>query len=205
MKALNQIHGLGVLHRDIDPKNIIITPDNEPVLFIDFSTFRNTTSKETKAVSKIVASDNPYTSLEMNVAPEDQSPASDIYSLAASFYFAIKGMPPKSIMQRVSAVATGEPDPYEPLSGTIEGYEIGVLETIDMSLSVFSASRVNSTIEWLMHLSHLLDKPEELDFTPVFTPPKETKIKFHFPVRALLYGLLATGMCMILFSIVQYI
>lgn len=182
LKGLNELHDLGLIHRDIEPKNITITPDGDPMLFIDFSTFRDIVGKETRAVSKMVSPTNNYASLEMSVSPEKQSPASDIYSLAASFYFAISGQPPIANMVRISAIAGESPDPYQPLAGRFEGYPIGFLETLDMAMNIFVDGRIKSATEWLRHLSYLMETPELIDFRKKSAPIKHVETFFGMPL-----------------------
>lgn len=159
IRALHDVHAADLLHRDIEPKNIMLDDDKEPYLFLDFGTFQDTPGKETRAVSKVVSTTNNFSAMELRADPDSHSPAADIYSLAASMYFAVSGRPPISSLHRVSLIAQDEEDPFEPLTGKFENYAPGMLQTIDMALSVFRDQRIRSASEWLRHLN--LKAPNE--------------------------------------------
>lgn len=151
--ALHDIHAAGLMHRDIQPKNITLDEDLNPFIFLDFGTFQDNVGKETRAVSKVLSSSNHFAAMELRSSPESQSPAADMYSLAASMYYAISGKPPAASIQRISQIAQGQPDIYEPLAERFEGYQAGILQTIDLALSVFQDARIRSATEWLRHLN----------------------------------------------------
>jgi len=186
IRALHDIHASDLLHRDIEPKNITLNEDKEPFLFLDFGTFEDTPGKkETRAVSKIVSTTNNFSAMEMRADPDNHAPAADIYALAASVYFAIKGKPPASSMHRVSQIALDEDDPFEPLTGEFEGYPMGTVQTIDMALSVFRDQRIRSASEWLRHLN--LQAPEERieKVSSLYRPSKKVERTYGIPNTAL--------------------
>ncbi len=181
LRALHDIHSLDILHRDIDPGNINVSADGIPQLVLDFGTFKDRPSKGTRAVSKIASKTNHYAAMEIRSDPDKHAPAADIYSLAASFYFAITGAPPAASMERVFSVAQGQDDPYEKLSGRFTGYPIGVLETLDMALSLFVDDRIRSASEWLRHL-RCHDASDELPVTKsLFRPAERQEMMFGVP------------------------
>ena len=151
--ALFDIHAVGLLHREIEPKNIFITPQNEPMLILGFGTFRNKVSNESRAVSKMISSTNQYASMEVIVSPDEQSASSDVYSLAASFYHLIKGSPPPAIMERLSKKVSGGADSYEPLAEYKTDISMPICLTIDLALSTSQEDRIRTASEWLQHLN----------------------------------------------------
>jgi serine/threonine protein kinase len=155
LKSLHAIHEKGLLHRDIEPLNIAISQDKEPMLFVGFGTLTDKSGQRSRAVSKVLAASNSYMSLEMRISPENQSAASDIYSLAASFYFAISGEPPIGNLERVSDIAQGKSDPYVPLEGRFPEYDQILLKTIDLALSANPDERIHHATEWLQYLKKL--------------------------------------------------
>ncbi|HEX2927113.1 MAG TPA: protein kinase [Ruminiclostridium sp.] len=88
-EALEVIHNANLIHRDISPKNIMIT-DNGQVKLMDFGISRTQYENHTIMTShgKLLGSE-PYMSpeqLDYERAKSELGPRSDIYSLGATFY-----------------------------------------------------------------------------------------------------------------------
>lgn len=181
--ALHDIHSRDMLHREIDPQNIIVTDDGEPLLVLDFGTFKDRPSKGTRAVSKIASKTNHFAAMEIRSDPDNHAPAADIYSLAASFYFLLTGKPPVASMERVFNVAQGEEDPFVPLTGQFEGYPIGALETLDMALGLFVDDRIRSASEWLRHLGAKSPMPDAQKPKSLFRSSEKEEMLFGIPRR----------------------
>lgn len=152
LDAIIYIHENDVLHRDISPDNILIDKRGNPVL-IDFGAAREEATRASRALSALHVVKDGYSPHEFYLAGSSQDASSDLYSLAATFYHVICGEAPPDSQARVSAVAAGEPDPYEPVKGRIQGYDGFFLSAIDQALSIFPADRLQSAAEW----SNLID------------------------------------------------
>lgn len=148
IEAVVYMHEADMLHRDISPDNILITDDNEPVL-IDFGAAREVTNRASKAMSTIDSVKEGYSPLEFYSKGADQNAASDIYSLGASFYHILMGKAPPDSLTRLSAVAADEPDPLEPISMDIPGYDRFFLSAIDRAMALFPKDRPQSAKVWL--------------------------------------------------------
>ncbi|MEO0750341.1 MAG: serine/threonine-protein kinase [Pseudomonadota bacterium] len=148
LEAVVYMHDSDMLHRDISPDNILITEDNEPVL-IDFGAAREVTNKASRAMSTIDSVKEGYSPLEFYSKGAEQTHASDIYSLGASFYHVLTGVAPPDSLTRLSAVAGDEVDPLEPISMDIPGYDRFFLSAIDRAMALFPKDRPQSTRVWL--------------------------------------------------------
>jgi serine/threonine protein kinase len=146
--AIETIHQHDLLHRDISPDNIIIEKTGTPVL-IDFGAARADASRRTRAVSSMIIVKDGYSPQEFYVAGSIQTPSSDLYALAATFYHVVSGEAPPNSQIRMAEMVGQSPDPCVPLAGRINGYSTVFLETIDKAMSVVPRDRLQSAKEWL--------------------------------------------------------
>ncbi|KPQ12879.1 MAG: Serine/threonine protein kinase [Rhodobacteraceae bacterium HLUCCA09] len=161
LDAIGHVHGMGMLHRDISPDNILLTHDDTPIL-IDFGAARDSAWRKSRVLSTLHVVKDGYSPQEFYLQAGEQSPASDLYSLAASLYRAITGDPPVFSHRRLAAIAERRPDPYVPLEGTADGYDPAFLRMIDTALAVFARDRVQSAADWLAGIE-LASPPEAAD------------------------------------------
>ncbi|EBA13752.1 serine/threonine-protein kinase [Roseobacter sp. CCS2] len=146
--AVSFIHDQGILHRDISPDNILINKDFHPVL-IDFGAAREEATKQSRVLSALRVVKDGYSPQEFYIAGSEQSPSSDLYALGASFYHLINGDVPPNSQARLAAIASGEPDPYQPLAGRFSDYEPEFLAAMDKALAVLPKDRVQSAKDWI--------------------------------------------------------
>jgi serine/threonine protein kinase len=95
--AVEKVHSLGFLHRDIKPDNIIITPDNRAVL-IDFGSAR--AYSEDKTINQTAIVSPGYAPMEQYNPSAKKGAYTDIYALGATFYFMLTGQRPLTATQR---------------------------------------------------------------------------------------------------------
>ena len=92
MYNLQALHNRGVIHRDIKPQNIMIRNGTGDFVLIDFGLAR---SLETKTLASVGVSFSPgYSPIEQRSFSKRDNTYTDIYSLAATIYFAITGEQP---------------------------------------------------------------------------------------------------------------
>ncbi|MCU0902492.1 MAG: serine/threonine protein kinase [Tabrizicola sp.] len=149
--AVGYIHDNQLLHCDISPDNIFVTPAGEPIL-IDFGAARRTAAGAAEKYSGLSVVKDGYSPHELYTAGGNSGPWSDIYALAASLYNAITGKPPANCQARLAALAEKRPDPLQPLTGSVAGYPKGFLETIDRAMAVMPSARFQSAADWLKAL-----------------------------------------------------
>lgn len=152
-RALVEIHGFGMLHRDISPSNIMISKEKSAILLPDFGTFREDRSNASRVVSSVLQSAQNYAPFELTFDDARQGDGSDIYCVGAVIYHLITGAAPAPSLDRIAAVAAGDLDPYVPLEGSNDAYDERFLKAMDMSLELFFDSRVHSATELMFMMS----------------------------------------------------
>lgn len=92
LSALDYLHKTGYIHRDINPKNILLK--NDDVVLIDFGIG----VKPKPGEAQTAVGTEGYAPYEQKEAKEPHADArSDIFSLAATMYFLLQGHPPNTL------------------------------------------------------------------------------------------------------------
>jgi serine/threonine protein kinase len=174
LDAIGAVHSAGLLHRDISPDNIILTNALEPVL-IDFGAAREQATRKTRALSALRIVKDGYSPQEFYISGSHQGPASDLYSLAATFYHLITGELPPNSQERIAAQVEGRPDPYVPLAKRTSAYDAAFCDAIDRAISILPKSRFQSAHQWLCAISRTANpathQPQSMERrAPISTP-----------------------------------
>jgi serine/threonine protein kinase len=161
LDGLDAVHKTGFLHRDVKPANVILDANNNPTL-IDFGASRSSMADRTAAMTAIFT---PRYAAAEQLTSDKQGPWTDIYGLSATLYHAITGKAPPSSLERALN------DAYEPLAKiSPEGYPPGILQGIDVGLTVRAKDRPQSIAEWRDVLSGVA--AEQVSDETVFERPK---------------------------------
>lgn len=95
MDALAMVHSKGIVHRDVTPDNIYITNDGK-VKLLDFGAARYSLGDKSRSLDVVLK--HGFAPKEQYTRHGRQGPFTDVYSVGASFYFALTGRrPPDSI------------------------------------------------------------------------------------------------------------
>ena len=110
LNALQIIHNKKIVHGNINPANIIIRDDSEPVL-INFASANIALSDHCKQNHHNSCDDFSYIK---DYHPDSRSsPDADLYSLGASLFYTLVGSKPESILSRKRSLNINSSDPCQ--------------------------------------------------------------------------------------------
>ena len=98
MDALSAVHDKGIIHRDVTPDNIVITDDGN-VKLLDFGSARYRIGERSQSLDVILK--HGFAPYEQYIRRSRQGSFTDVYSLAATFYYAITGLTPPEAVERI--------------------------------------------------------------------------------------------------------
>ena len=98
--ALTAIHQQELLHLDVTPSNIMVRHNKEEVVLIDFGVSRQWLARLTQIYT--VQHTPFYSQLELYNTHQRRTPATDVYSLAATLYKLTTGKEPEAAPSRAS-------------------------------------------------------------------------------------------------------
>ena len=168
--ALTTIHNAGIIHRDISPDNVMITPQNKIVL-IDFGsarTYAEHTSKLTSVFKLFYAPPE-----QISPDPSRHGPPTDIYALAATLYAMLTGIPPTSSIERTTATTLERPDPLVPPSKIKPDIPPQTEDAILAALQLTPRNRpptVAAFLDLLPHTKNLIPNRHTKNLIPAKNP-----------------------------------
>lgn len=98
LSALSNVHKRGVLHRDVNPTNLIINRMGK-VTLIGFSNAKMETAVQMNRLEEVIQ--DGYAPLEQYDSSEKRGEWTDLYALCATMYELVSGILPESAISRV--------------------------------------------------------------------------------------------------------
>lgn len=98
MDVMQQVHDAGLIHRDLSPDNLMIQSDNS-VQILDLGAAKDLNMNSGESSMQVAK--GGYSPLELYVMRGNSGPWTDVYSMAATMYYAITGTTPPSSVERM--------------------------------------------------------------------------------------------------------
>jgi serine/threonine protein kinase len=152
-KALAQVHGLGLLHRDIKAHNVVREKGGRTVL-MDFGTMAVQKKSEEKGLENI--SGTPHFMPPELFDGTKATPAYDIYSLGVLLFFLLSGefpIPGESLTEVISSIGRGE---RKRLRDFRNDLDIELIDLVEKAFANDVAERFQSAAEMESALHGLL-------------------------------------------------
>jgi serine/threonine protein kinase len=148
LDALDYLHTqeMPVVHRDIKPQNLKLTPRGQ-IILLDFGLAKGnpTDAQHQTAAKSVFGYSRNYASIEQ-MQGTGTDPRSDLYSLGATLYHLLTGVPPIDALTRAMQVLNGDQDPL-PLANTVHNQvPAAVAEVLQRAMALNSNHRPTSAL-----------------------------------------------------------
>lgn len=156
LQALDFLHTqeIPVIHRDIKPQNLKLTPQGQ-IILLDFGLAKGnpTDASHLTNAKSIFGYSRNYASLEQ-MQGTGTDPRSDLYSLAATIYHLATGVPPVDALTRAMSVLNEQADPLVPANQVHEQVTKGIANILNNAMNLNANQRPVSAEEMLEMLNN---------------------------------------------------
>ena len=146
LEALDFLHNqqIPVIHRDIKPQNLKLSKRGQ-IILLDFGLAKgNPTDAAHQTAAKSIFGYSPgYASLEQ-IQGTGTEPRSDLYSLAATLYHLLSGVPPTDALTRAMTVLNELDDPLKPVNKINPLIPAGVANVLHRAMALNANHRPES-------------------------------------------------------------
>ncbi len=151
-----------VVHRDIKPQNIKITPDGR-LFLLDFGLVKDTPTRvRSDSLSlSVYGYSQSYAPLEQ-INGDPTSVQTDVYELCATFYHLLTNVKPADALDRATKKIENKPDPLRPAHEVNPSVPIGLSQVLENGLRLNCEERIRSVYELRERLGQVRYRPERI-------------------------------------------
>ncbi|HEX7531421.1 MAG TPA: serine/threonine-protein kinase [Pyrinomonadaceae bacterium] len=141
-------HERQIIHRDIKPHNLKITPTGQIVL-LDFGLAKTQSADPSGSISctSVFGYTPRYAPLEQ-IQDTGTSPQSDIYALGATLYHLLTGVKPPDALARATALVSARPNPLKPANEINSAVGLELAEILTRAMAQNPDERYSSAAEF---------------------------------------------------------
>ena len=157
-EALDYVHHRGLIHRDVKPGNLLVTPEGRTKLTdLGLAYFSADHGKPSPNKPKHIVGTADFLAPEVIVSPGEVRPISDVYSLGCTLYYAVTGkvpFPGGDTADKLRRQLDEQPIPPQRLNTELEPEFLAV---IDEMMQKRPKDRISTAAEALKRLKPWFD------------------------------------------------
>ncbi len=170
LDGLDAAHAAGLIHRDLKPTNLMLTPDGEAKI-LDLGLAHAMGEQSIYRPEGTVVGTLDYISPEQIDAPSEADQRSDLYSLGCALYFALAGRPPFEGGDLVNKIYKHRFETAEPLDHANPGVPPALSALVRRWMSKDRADRPPSARAARQELTRWANPEAIPSAPPAPTPP----------------------------------
>ena len=135
IQAMDRVHQAGLIHRDLSPDNLMLTPDGQ-VMILDLGAAKDLNINTGNSSMQVAKSG--FSPLEQYTQRGGSGPWTDVYAMAATMYYSLTGHLPPNAVDRVEE---------DTISWTLPGLDKlpkSALAALQGALAVYAKKRTQS-------------------------------------------------------------